>query len=224
MRPSTRLAHDPGQEVRVGDAPPGRIEKDPEVALEQIKLALDDYVVCVQGEFFGLPDLEGGETIEAVRGKAGHYTMTRLDLPALEKKFSSSKEAELLTWLGHLAYFQSHDCGDAAPEDAGKAKSFYERARMLGAASPRLRRNLGLLYLEDNDAPKAIPLFKASAAEYASDPQFQYNFAYALFLDKNSRDAAEPAETAVRLYKDKKLISEASASMATWKNGREPRR
>ena len=192
-----------------------KLERKPAVLVERIKVALDGYAMCLQGDLFALRDLEPGETIEKVRGTPGSYKMHALKLTELRK--SAPEDAELLTWLGHLAFFRAHECGPNDATDA-EAKPFYERAQQLGSGSGRLRRNLALIYLEERNATKAVPLFRASAAEYADDPQFQYNFGYALYTEKSAKEALPHVERAFHLYKDQKLASEAAllAALIAW--------
>jgi hypothetical protein len=192
-----------------------KLDQGPAVLVERIKVALDGYAMCLQGGFFALRDLEPGETIEIVRGTPGSYKMHALNVTELQK--SAPEHAELLTWLGHLAYFRANECGPNEATDA-QAKSFYERAQKLGAGSARLRRNLALIYLQERNVTKAVPLFRASAADYADDPQFEYNYGYALYMEKSGKEALPHVERALRLYKDQKLASEAAllAALISW--------
>jgi len=192
-----------------------KLDPNPAVLVERIKLALDGYAMCLQGDFFALRDLEPGETIERVRGTPGSYKMYPLKVAELQK--SAPEHAELLTWLGHLAYFRANECGPNDATDA-QAKSLYERAQQLGAGSPRLRRNLALIYLQERNATKAVPLFRASVADYADDPQFEYNFGYALYMEKSRKEALPHVERAFHLYRDQKLASEAAllAAFIAW--------
>ncbi len=191
------------------------LERKPAVLVERIKVALDGYAMCIQGDIFALRDLEPGETIERVRGTAGSYKTHVLNMTELQK--SAPEHAELLIWLGHLAYFRAHQCGPNDATDA-QAKSFYERAQQLGAGSGRLRRNLALIYLEERNAAKAVPLFRAILADSADDPQFEYNFGYALYMEKSRKEALPHVERAFHLYKDQKLASEAAllAAIIAW--------
>jgi len=191
------------------------LERKPAVLVERIKVALDGYAMCIQGDIFALRDLEPGETIERVRGTAGSYQTHVLNMTELQK--SAPEHAELLIWLGHLAYFRAHQCGPNDATDA-QAKSFYERAQQLGAGSGRLRRNLALIYLEERNAAKAVPLFRATLADFADDPQFEYNFGYALYMEKSRKEALPHVERAFHLYKDQKLASEAAllAAIIAW--------
>jgi len=191
------------------------LERKPAVLVERIKVALDGYAICVQGDFFALRDLEPGETIERVRGAPGSYKMHALNVTELQK--SAPEDAELLTWLGHLAYFRAHQCGPSDANDA-QARSLYERAQQLGAGSGQLRRNLALIYLQERNATKAVPLLRASVADYVDDPQFEYNFGYALYMEKSREEALPHVERAFHLYKDQKLVSEAAllAAFIAW--------
>jgi len=191
------------------------LERKPAVLVERIKVALDGYAMCIQGDIFALRDLEPGETIERVRGTAGSYKTHVLNMTELQK--SAPEHAELLIWLGHLAYFRAHQCGPNDATDA-QAKSFYERAQQLGAGSGRLRRNLALIYLEERNAAKAVPLFRAILADSADDPQFEYNFGYALYMEKSRKEALPHVERAFHLYKDQRLASEAAllAAIIAW--------
>jgi Flp pilus assembly protein TadD len=191
------------------------LEQNPQVIVEQIRVALEGYAMCLGGELFAFRDLAPGEAIEQVRGAAGDYQMYPLNLEKLQKV--QPEDPELLTWLGHLAYFQAHDCGSKEATDA-QARSLYERALQRGAQSPQVRRNLALIYLKEKELNKAVPLFRATAASYADDPQFQYNFGYALFMSKDGKEALAHVEKAFRLYKDKKLVSEAAllAAIISW--------
>jgi len=191
------------------------LERKPAVLVERIKVALDGYAMCIQGDIFALRDLEPGETIERVRGTAGSYKTHVLNMTELQK--SAPEHAELLIWLGHLAYFRAHQCGPNDATDA-QAKSFYERAQQLGAGSGRLRRNLALIYLEERNAAKAVPLFRAILADSAADPQFEYNFGYALYMEKSRKEALPHVERAFHLYKDQRLASEAAllAAIIAW--------
>jgi len=191
------------------------LERKPAVLVERIKVALDGYAMCIQGDIFALRDPEPGETIERVRGTAGSYKTHVLNMTELQK--SAPEHAELLIWLGHLAYFRAHQCGPNDATDA-QAKSFYERAQQLGAGSGRLRRNLALIYLEERNAAKAVPLFRAILADSADDPQFEYNFGYALYMEKSRKEALPHVERAFHLYKDQRLASEAAllAAIIAW--------
>jgi Flp pilus assembly protein TadD len=191
------------------------LEQTPQVIVEQIRVALEGYAMCLEGELFAFRDLAPGEAIEQVRGAAGDYQMYPLNLAKLQKV--QPEDPELLSWLGHLAYFQAHDCGSKGTTDA-QARSLYERALQRGAQSPRARRNLAFIYLQGRELNKAVPLFRASAGSYADDPDFQYNFGYALFMSKEGMEALAHVEKSFHLYKDKKLASEAAllAALICW--------
>jgi len=189
---------------------------DPKVVSKMAFLATHYYVFCVNRMVFAFKDLSPSEYIEDVRGSNGKYEMLPFDIEkellTLETKNPNS--GEILEAIGDFYY--SGIC-QLEQNKVSQAESYYKRAEKLVSLGYRANHNMGVIYLRKGKFVDALAYLSRGHSQNPSHGSTQYNLAYAYNAVGKPKKAVFHAENAYRLYRDKKLKSEA-ALMAAYMN------
>jgi tetratricopeptide (TPR) repeat protein len=190
--------------------------QQPEVLLAKEKLVLDNYLISMGHRIFGLKDLEAGETVAALRGKEGRYSMHPLDLPLelnrLQRKFLTNYA--LAKGLGDYYYIvQQCHCGEQDKTDAqllGLVLRYYGAAHAHGLGDYMSYYAVGYANLMLEKATLSVAPFEKSIALNPQYPTSHYNLAYALMQLKQPAPALAQAQQAYDLYTDPALKADAA--------------
>ncbi|AHJ99743.1 tetratricopeptide repeat protein [Hymenobacter swuensis] len=178
----------------------------PEVLLAKEKLLLDNYLISLNFQGFGLRNLKPTETVEQLRGKEGDYSMHLLNLPLelnrLQRKYPANYA--LSKGLGDYWYaVLSCGCGEQDKSEEQKLDlvlRYYNAAHAHGQADYSSYFGVGYAQLLRDQPAAASVAFEKSVALKADYPNSHYNLAYALWLLKKSAEGLPHATTAYDLY------------------------
>ncbi|MDU0369964.1 tetratricopeptide repeat protein [Hymenobacter endophyticus] len=178
----------------------------PEILLAKEKLVLENYLMSMGHQAFGLRDLAPGETVEKLRGKEGNYSMHMLNLPLelnrLQRKYPTNYA--LSKGLGDYWYaVLSCGCGEQDKPEEQKQDlvlRYYNAAHAHGLGDYTSYFGVGYVQLLRDQFAPATVAFTKSVALKADYPNSHYNLAYALWLQKKSAEGVAHAKAAYDLY------------------------
>lgn len=189
---------------------------NPKTVSMMARLATHYYAFCFNRKVFAFKDLSPSEFIEDVRGGKGEYKMFSFDIEKelLKLEARDPKSGETLEAIGDFYY--SGMC-QLEQSKISQAESYYKRAEKLVSLGYRANHNMGILHLQKKEFKNALAYLSRGHSQNPNHGSTQYNLAYAYNALGNPKKAAFHAENAYRLYRDKKLKSEA-ALMAAYMN------
>ncbi|TGE26699.1 tetratricopeptide repeat protein [Hymenobacter metallicola] len=189
--------------------------QQPQVLLAKEKLVLDNYLVSMGHQMFGLRNLKPGETVGQLRGKEGDYSMHPLDLPLelnrLQRKYPTNYA--LAKGLGDYYYaVQQCGCGEqdkTAAQLLDLVLRYYGAAHAHGLGDFMSHYAVGYANLMQQKTAASIPPFEKSIALNPQYPTSHYNLAYALMHLNRQAEAVPHAQQAYDLYTDPELKADA---------------
>ncbi len=178
----------------------------PELTLEKVQIALDDYVFSENLKVFCFRDMAVDQNVEDFRGQQGSYVRYNLDpeqaLSALLLKFP--EDWRLYQALGEYDYqfYLNHDRNEA---DKGLARlklaqSYFYQAANHQAADSKSYYHLGLVNLYLQDVKGAEACFKASLQAGNASADNYYNLAFTQYSLGELAPSVDSAEKALNLY------------------------
>ena len=182
--------------------------QQPELLLAKEKLVLENYLMSMGHQAFGLRDLTPGETVEKLRGQEGDYSMHMLNLPLelgrLQRKYPTNYA--LSKGLGDYWYaVLSCGCGEQDKPEEQKQDlvlRYYNAAHAHGLGDYTSYFGVGYVQLLRDQFAPATASFEKSVALKADYPNSHYNLAYALWLQKKPAEGIPHAKVAYDLYVD----------------------
>ncbi|WP_426489728.1 hypothetical protein [Hymenobacter sp. 102] len=180
----------------------------PELLLAKEKLVLENYLISMNHQAFGLRDLAPGETVEKLRGKEGDYSMHMLNLPLelnrLQRKYPTNYA--LSKGLGDYWYaVLMCGCGEQDKPERQKQDlvlRYYNAAHAHGLGDYTSYFGVGYVQLLRDQVVPATAAFEKSVALKADYPNSHYNLSYALWLQKKPAEGIAHAKAAYDLYAD----------------------
>ena len=191
-------------------------DQQPAVLLQKEKLLLDDYLITINFQGFGLKDLAPNETVRQLRGKEGKYSMHLLDIPKqlaqLQKQFP--QDYRLRKGLGDY-YYRAMLC-HCGEQDKSEAELLQLVTDNYGQAHAHQFGDfmsyyaVGYAQLVQEQPQPSVASFEKSIALNPQYPDSHYNLAYALLHLKKPAEAIPHAQTSFRLYTDPALKADAA--------------
>ncbi|MCF8331108.1 MAG: hypothetical protein K9H84_01510 [Bacteroidales bacterium] len=179
----------------------------PEVLFKKTDLLTRYYVTSINHMMFAVKDLKPGKTVMDYRGKPGDYSLYYFDADSLIRRLIRKKgeSVELYReladyWFEVYLRYGDKPKGRKAPLDS--VKKFSGLAINAGDQHFDTYYKLAYCYLEEENFPKAIPLFKESIKRNDTFPSSHYNLSYANLSMNMYSTAVIHANKAFELYDD----------------------
>jgi Tfp pilus assembly protein PilF len=178
----------------------------PEVLLAKEKLLLDNYLISLNFQGFGLRNLKPTETVEQLRGKEGDYAMHLLNLPQelgrLQRRYPTNYA--LSKGLGDY-WYAVLQCGCGEQDKPKEQKQdlvlrYYGAAHAHGLGDYTSYFGVGYVQLLRDQFAPATAAFEKSVALKPDYPNSHYNLAGALWRQKKPSEGIPHAKAAYDLY------------------------
>jgi tetratricopeptide (TPR) repeat protein len=191
--------------------------RDLEAVLFKYDLLWNYYASRIGADLFALRDLADHERIEEVRGAEGTFEMFQFETEKTLARMLKQhpEDARIYRALGHYQYKQLCVHPDAATEDgksyADTAAEHLNRAVKAGLDDDSTRFALGHMALSRGKFPASIAHFEKCIELKPDYAAAHFNLASARFKVGSARDALESAKSAVKLYTEPHLKSDAAS-------------
>jgi tetratricopeptide (TPR) repeat protein len=183
--------------------------KDLDVFLIKLNLALNFYAVQLQFENFGFTNILPKQSLDQIRKQSGKYDLYPLKANDLIDSFIKIRPEEPILYKVKSDFlyeiYLSHDKKTKIPEDSLKLQleASSRKAIELKSADYETFFVLGFLLIGQNKFDEAQRILKSSVVLNPHYPPSFYNLAYAEYMLKNYDKAISDAKISFDLYQDK---------------------
>ncbi len=182
--------------------------RDTDIFLTKLNLALNLYVVQIQYEKFGFVNLAFDQKIEDIRGKSGKYTLFSLPAHRILDSLVAEHPEDARLYKAQTDYLYecflnySPDMPLTDEQLLSRLEVASRKAIELKSADYETYFILGYTLLGKNQFEEAQRMLKKSLELNASYTPVYYNLSYAEFALKNFQAAIQYARKAWELYTD----------------------
>ncbi len=167
---------------------------DPKSIMKLTDLLIDNYLTAINYKLFGLKDLEKGELVKDLRGKAGTYEIIEGDLEKLlYEKIKKHSDDPYLNFAVGKYISRGYNCKCLKPEffpdDPNGDFQYFEKANKKGIYNYWSLFRIGFHYHQKGDVDNAILHYEKSFNENSSHTPTIHNLSI-LYLNQNKLEKA----------------------------------